>query len=80
MYAIPVPDLSAYGVGNGVPTEGGSDRGSQIRLKMLVLDPYKGEYQVEPSAPLEGRMPPVPSLETAARSISSRIVAKAVKA
>jgi type IV pilus assembly protein PilC len=28
---------------------------------------------------LEGGMPPVPSLETAAKSISSRIVAKAVK-
>ena len=84
LYAIPVIALSAYGIWRWSRTDRGANRIDQIRLKMPVFGNIWVKYQVAQfsrtlSTLLEGGMPPVPSLETAARSISSRIVAKAVK-
>src|ERR1700749_3232129 len=84
LYAIPVSALSAYGIWRWSRTDRGANRIDQIRLKMPVFGNIWVKYQVAQfsrtlSTLLEGGMPPVPSLETAARSISSRIVAKAVK-
>jgi type IV pilus assembly protein PilC len=84
LYAIPVLALVAYGVWRWSRTEGGAHRIDSIRLKMPIFGNIWVKYQVAQfsrtlSTLLEGGMPPVPSLETAAKSISSRIVAKAVK-
>jgi type IV pilus assembly protein PilC len=84
LYAIPVVALIAYGLWRWGRTEGGSNRIDRIRLKMPVFGNIWLKYQVAQfsrtfSTLLEGGMPPVPSLETAARSISSRIIAKAVR-
>ena len=84
LYAIPVVALIAYGLWRWGRTEGGSNRIDRIRLKMPIFGNIWLKYQVAQfsrtfSTLLEGGMPPVPSLETAARSISSRIIAKAVR-
>jgi type IV pilus assembly protein PilC len=84
LYAIPVIALIAYGLWRWGRTEGGSNRIDRIRLKMPIFGNIWLKYQVAQfsrtfSTLLEGGMPPVPSLETAARSISSRIIAKAVR-
>jgi type IV pilus assembly protein PilC len=64
-------------------TESGRDRIDGIRIKMPVLGNIWLKYQVALfartlSTLLTGGLPLVPSLETAARSISSRRIAKAV--
>jgi type IV pilus assembly protein PilC len=84
LYAIPVVALIAYGLWRWGRTEGGSNRIDRIRLKMPIFGNIWLKYQVAQfsrtfSTLLEGGMPPVSSLETAARSISSRIIAKAVR-
>jgi type IV pilus assembly protein PilC len=84
LYAIPVIAVIAYGLWRWGRTEGGSNRIDRIRLKMPIFGNIWLKYQVAQfsrtfSTLLEGGMPPVPSLETAARSISSRIIAKAVR-
>jgi type IV pilus assembly protein PilC len=84
LYAIPVLALIAYGLWRWGRTERGANRIDRIRLKMPVFGNIWLKYQVAQfartlSTLLEGGMPPVPSLETAARSVSSRIIAKAVK-
>ena len=84
LYAIPVIALIAYGLWRWGRTESGSNRIDRIRLKMPIFGNIWLKYQVAQfsrtfSTLLEGGMPPVPSLETAARSISSRIIAKAVR-
>ena len=84
LYAIPVIAVSGYGIWRWSRTDRGAHRIDQIRLKMPVFGNIWVKYQVAQfsrtlSTLLEGGMPPVPSLETAARSISSRIIAKAVK-
>ena len=84
LYAIPVLALIAYAVWRWSRTEGGAHRIDQSRLKMPIFGNIWLKYQVAQfsrtlSTLLEGGMPPVPSLETAARSISSRIVARAVR-
>jgi type IV pilus assembly protein PilC len=84
LYAIPVIAVIAYGLWRWGKTEGGSNRIDRIRLKMPIFGNIWLKYQVAQfsrtlSTLLEGGMPPVPSLETAARSISSRIIAKAVR-
>jgi len=84
LYAIPVIAAISYGLWRWGRTEGGSNRIDRIRLKMPIFGNIWLKYQVAQfsrtfSTLLEGGMPPVPSLETAARSISSRIIAKAVR-
>ncbi len=84
LYAIPVIALLAYGLWRWGRTEKGGDRIDRIRLKMPVFGTIWVKYQVAQfsrtlSTLLEGGMPPVPSLETAARSIASRIIGKAVR-
>ena len=84
LYAIPVIALISYGLWRWGRTESGSNRIDRIRLKMPIFGNIWLKYQVAQfsrtfSTLLEGGMPPVPSLETAARSISSRIIAKAVR-
>jgi type IV pilus assembly protein PilC len=84
LYAIPVIAVIAYGLWRWSKTEGGSNRIDRIRLKMPIFGNIWLKYQVAQfsrtfSTLLEGGMPPVPSLETAARSISSRIIARAVR-
>jgi type IV pilus assembly protein PilC len=84
LYAIPVIAVIAYGLWRWGKTEGGSNRIDRIRLKMPIFGNIWLKYQVAQfsrtfSTLLEGGMPPVPSLETAARSISSRIIARAVR-
>ena len=78
LYAIPVIALIAYGLWRWSRTEAGANRIDRIRLKMPVFGNIWLKYQVAQfsrtlSTLLTGGMPPVPSLETAARSISSRI-------
>ena len=84
LYAIPVIALISYGLWRWSRTDSGANRIDRIRLKMPIFGMIWVKYQVAQfsrtlSTLLEGGMPPVPSLETAARSISSRLVAKAVK-
>jgi type IV pilus assembly protein PilC len=84
LYAIPVIALIAYGLWRWSRTEKGGNRIDKIRLKMPIFGNIWLKYQVAQfsrtlSTLLEGGMPPVPSLETAARSISSRIIGKAVR-
>ena len=84
LYAIPVIALLAYGLWRWGRTESGGDRIDRIRLKMPIFGTIWVKYQVAQfsrtlSTLLEGGMPPVSSLETAARSIASRIIAKAVR-
>jgi type IV pilus assembly protein PilC len=84
LYAIPVLALIAYVLWRWGRTERGANRIDRIRLKTPVFGNIWLKYQVAQfsrtlSTLLEGGMPPVPSLETAARSISSRIIARAVK-
>ena len=84
LYAIPVIAVISYGLWRWGRTESGSNRIDRIRLKLPIFGNIWLKYQVAQfsrtfSTLLEGGMPPVPSLETAARSISSRIIAKAVR-
>jgi type IV pilus assembly protein PilC len=84
LYAIPVIALIAYGLWRWGRTERGSNQIDRLRLNMPIFGNIWLKYQVAQfsrtfSTLLEGGMPPVPSLETAARSISSRIIAKAVR-
>jgi type IV pilus assembly protein PilC len=84
LYAIPVLAVLAYVLWRWSRTESGGQRIDRSRLKMPIFGNIWLKYQVAQfsrtlSTLLEGGMPPVPSLETAARSISSRIVAKAVR-
>jgi type IV pilus assembly protein PilC len=80
LYAIPVLGLSAYGLGNGVVRIVARTEFDRIRLFGTIWVEYQvAQFARTLSTLLEGGMPPVPSLETAARSISSRLVAKPVK-
>ncbi len=84
IYAIPTLALIGYGIYRWANTDAGGDRIDRIRLKLPIFGSIWQKYQVALfartlSTLLEGGLPPVPSLETAARSISSRIIAKAVR-
>ena len=84
LYAIPVIALLAYVLWRWSRTEEGGNRIDRIRLKMPIFGNIWVKYQVAQfsrtlSTLLEGGMPPVPSLETAARSIASRVIGKAVR-
>ena len=74
---------AAFGIYRYAATEGGRDRIDGIRVRMPVFGTIWLKYQVALfartlSTLLTGGLPLVPSLETAARSISSRRIGKAV--
>jgi type IV pilus assembly protein PilC len=84
LYAIPVLALAGYGIFRWARTDAGGDRIDKVRLGLPIFGAIWQKYQVALfartlSTLLEGGLPPVPSLETAARSISSRIIARAVR-
>ncbi len=83
-YAIPVLALAIYGIRRWSRTESGASRVDRTLLGTPIFGNIWLKYQVALfsrtlSTLLEGGLPPVPSLETAARSISSRTIAKAVR-
>jgi len=74
---------AGFGLYRYASTEGGRDRMDGIRIKMPVFGKIWQKYQVALfsrtlSTLLTGGLPLIPSLETAARSIGSRRIAKAV--
>jgi type IV pilus assembly protein PilC len=84
LYAIPIIALAAYGIWRWSRTDKGSAQIDRARLKVPIFGNIWLKYQVALfsrtlSTLLMGGLPPVPSLETAARSISSRTVAQAVR-
>ena len=84
LYAIPAIGLAAYGIWRWSRTDKGGAQLDRARLKVPVFGNIWLKYQVALfsrtlSTLLLGGLPPVPSLETAARSISSRTVAEAVR-
>jgi type IV pilus assembly protein PilC len=75
--------ILAFGLFRYLRTGAGSARMDKVRLGMPIFGNIWRKYQVALfartlSTLLTGGLPPVPSLETAARSISSKIIAKAV--
>jgi type IV pilus assembly protein PilC len=83
LYVLPVLALIAYLIYRWSRTDAGADRIDGIRIKMPVLGTIWLKYQVALfsrtlSTLLSGGLPLVPSLETAARSIASKRIAKAV--
>jgi type IV pilus assembly protein PilC len=84
LYAIPIIALASYGIWRWSRTDKGSAQIDRARLKVPIFGNIWLKYQVALfsrtlSTLLMGGLPPVPSLETAARSISSRTVAEAVR-
>ncbi len=82
-YAIPVLALLGYGLSRYTKTPKGRDLVDGFRIGMPVFGKIWIKYQVALfgrtlSTLLTGGLPLVPSLETAARSISSHRIAKAV--
>ena len=83
LYVAPVVALIAFLVYRWSRTDAGADRIDGIRIKMPVFGLIWLKYQVALfsrtlSTLLSGGLPLVPSLETAARSIASKRIAKAV--
>jgi type IV pilus assembly protein PilC len=83
LYVLPVLALLAYLVYRWSKTEKGADRIDGIRIKLPIFGTIWLKYQVALfsrtlSTLLSGGLPLVPSLETAARSIASKRIAKAV--
>ena len=83
VYVLPVLALIAYGIYRWSRTEKGADRIDGIRVKLPIFGTIWLKYQVALfsrtlSTLLSGGLPLVPSLETAARSIGSKRIAKAV--
>jgi type IV pilus assembly protein PilC len=83
LYVIPAALLMGYLIYRWTKTESGADRLDGIRIKLPVFGNIWLKYQVALfartlSTLLTGGLPLVPSLETAARSISSKRTAKAV--
>jgi type IV pilus assembly protein PilC len=77
--------LIVYGLYRYSQTASGTARIDRIRIGMPIFGNIWRKYQVALfvrtlSSLLTGGLPPVPSLETAARSISSNTIAKAVTA
>lgn len=75
--------LGTYGVVRYIRSPGGALSMDRLRIRLPILGPIWRKYQVALfsrtlSTLLVGGIPPVPSLETAARSISSSTIAKAV--
>src|SRR6202789_688057 len=83
LYAAPFLVLIGYLVVRWSKSESGADLIDRIRIKTPILGTVWLEYQVglfsrTLATLLTGGLPLVPSLETAARSIESRSIAKAV--
>ena len=83
LYVLPVVALIGYLLYRWAKTPSGADRIDGIRIAMPVFGRIWLKYQVALfartlSTLLTGGLPLVPSLETAARSISSGRIAKAV--
>jgi type IV pilus assembly protein PilC len=83
LYVAPVVALIAFLAYRWSRTDTGADRIDGIRIKMPVFGVIWLKYQVALfsrtlSTLLAGGLPLVPSLETAARSIASKRIAKAV--
>ncbi len=83
LYAIPVVALLIYLAYRWSRTERGANRIDKVRIGMPVFGKIWLKYQTALfsrtlSTLLEGGLPLVPSLETAAKSISSRSIARAV--
>lgn len=83
VYILPLMGLIGYLLYRWSLTESGADRIDGIRIKMPIFGKIWLKYQVALfsrtlSTLLTGGLPLVPSLETAARSISSKRIAKAV--
>jgi type IV pilus assembly protein PilC len=83
LYVLPILALIAFLVYRWSRTEAGADRIDGIRIKLPIFGVIWLKYQVALfsrtlSTLLAGGLPLVPSLETAARSIASKRIAKAV--
>ena len=83
LYIAPVVGLMMYGLYRWSKTEGGATTIDKIRVSLPLVGSVWVRYQVglfsrTLSTLLTGGLPLVPSLETAARSIDSRQIAKAV--
>ena len=83
LYVLPVLVLIGYGAYRWSKTEAGNSRIDKVRVAMPIFGPIWLKYQVALfsrtlSTLLQGGLPLVPSLETAARSISSKSIAAAV--
>jgi type IV pilus assembly protein PilC len=84
LYVAPVLVLIGYLVVRWSKSEAGADLIDRVRIKTPVLGTVWLKYQVglfsrTLATLLTGGLPLVPSLETAARSIESRSIAKAVR-
>jgi type IV pilus assembly protein PilC len=83
LYVIPAVAAIVYGALRWSKTDAGSSQIDAIRVRMPIFGNIWLKYQVALfartlSTLLTGGLPLVPSLETAARSISSKSIAKAV--
>lgn len=83
LYVLPVLALIAYLAFRWSKTESGADRIDGVRIRLPLFGKIWLKYQVALfsrtlSTLLSGGLPLVPSLETAARSIASKRIAKAV--
>jgi type IV pilus assembly protein PilC len=83
LYILPIVALIAFLIYRWAKTEGGADQIDGLRIKLPVFGNIWIKYQVALfsrtlSTLLSGGLPLVPSLETAARSIASKRIAKAV--
>jgi type IV pilus assembly protein PilC len=83
LYILPALAIIAYLLFRWSKTDAGSDRIDGIRIKLPIFGKIWLKYQVALfartlSTLLSGGLPLVPSLETAARSIASKRIAKAV--
>jgi type IV pilus assembly protein PilC len=83
VYILPILALTGYLLYRWSKTEAGADRIDGLRISLPVFGNIWIKYQVALfsrtlSTLLSGGLPLVPSLETAARSIASKRIAKAV--
>ena len=83
LYVLPLLALAAYLIYRWSKTDKGADRLDGLRIKLPIFGTIWLKYQVALfsrtlSTLLSGGLPLVPSLETAARSIASKRIAKAV--
>ncbi|HUB18886.1 MAG TPA: type II secretion system F family protein [Acidobacteriaceae bacterium] len=83
LYVLPLLALAGFLVWRWSHTEGGADRIDRVRIRLPIFGKIWLKYQVAMfartlSTLLSGGIPLVPSLETAARSITSRRISKAV--
>jgi type IV pilus assembly protein PilC len=85
LYVLPVVALAVFLIWRWARSEAGADRIDRIRIALPLFGKIWLKYQVAMfartlSTLLSGGIPLVPSLETAARSITSKRISKAVTA